>query len=254
LLSVVKDPGLQVFVVDKLPAVPIPEATQSGSALSGWIKNQNGDLKPAIFLQKDRWESQKDDLSRARMIHHELCVLSGCETTGDYHKTDQFERELRTGYVLHLDDPVICTLMLFDAEKTANGKTVAGAYRSATAFSSLTYSSKGGLATLVTANPDRILRIPYAVGTSGFLKMQVIESDPIPQNEDRIFIQKNGRVLVYQEMVFNPYDEPIETGQAVKDIPIKDKYVIRASCMHQEAPVKRLSVGETLLQTGQLKD
>jgi hypothetical protein len=247
LLSLTRDSGLQVFVVEKLPVVPVPGTTQTGSGLSGWIKDQNGELKPVIFLQIDRWDAQKDDLSRARLIHHELCVITGCESTGEYKKTDQFDKELRTSYTLKLDDPVLCTLMLFDARKSKNGKWVTGAYRGAAAFSSEYYSARAGIATLATENPNRVLRIPYSVGTSGFLKIQVIESDPIAPNDDRIYIQKNGRVLDFQKLIFNPYDEPIENRQAVKDLTLKEKYILRASCEHQEVAQKPINAAEILL-------
>lgn|GEM_PF-6700281 len=104
------------FVDSDLPA-EVNEVVQQGTAYS--CENlKTGEM--FTFLNRTLWSRLTEPADQEALIHHEIAVLAGLESTGNYAFTQKFVQARKNSYIARYAlDSLVCQLTLF--EKSSNG-------------------------------------------------------------------------------------------------------------------------------------
>ncbi len=183
---------------------------QQGTAFSSWSPDtQTGQ----VSLQKDKFNALVDPIAIEVLFAHELAVMAGLETTGDYHLSDAFGTLRSKFWEKRLASQTICTFTVFD-KKLRYGLNVPDKIVG-TATTGLTSGQTigGGLALLyhlkkhsrARANDSVIIR--YVLGNHGYLRAIVSRAPTTLGIKNDVMLAGPIAANLTPEVVYyTPYD------------------------------------------------
>ncbi|MGE3609361.1 MAG: hypothetical protein AB7I27_07225 [Bacteriovoracaceae bacterium] len=158
---------VKIIITDEVIRVKVKDVVQESNAFS---VNDQG--KYFIFINRSRWEAEKDQMLLEELIHHEIMVLAALEATGDYHFTKIY-RNFRAEYWRYVrTENHTCSIQLFEknegAYKDSLGKLVGSG-----AANIGSYGLKADMGILAKLEKDKVIIWRGVIGSSGFFKMQI---------------------------------------------------------------------------------
>jgi len=205
-----------IIVVDS----PLPaksgdgSATQLGTAFSSY---KNGVAQ--IQIQRDRWSRIIDPVVMEELIHHELAVMAGVESTGDYKLSDRYAAISRKFWDSRKSESTLCSASLFElSEKptvvtTSRGLTMGKKIAPGKMIGSVGFSIEMGITAsdwgvltkdqpgLFDSDSDGII-FSYVVSGEGYLR--TIFSKARISKDNSFFSQV--RDLTPEVVFYDPYD------------------------------------------------
>lgn len=224
-------PRLRILVVDKALPARVGGITQNGAAYSEWVK-EGANRIPAMTLQRTRWMAIGKALDREALIHHELCVLAGLEVTGDYHLTNEFVKQRQASRNLSDERAEICTLSLFTKKVSLRGKELPDRPLGTGAIVMEWMGMRGGRVKIGDIDEHREVRALYVIGSDGYLRLKLYESDHLTKAEEFSELYKNETLLKDETVLFDPYGDPLYPGVGAKNI-VLDRFFLTVSCTRQ---------------------
>lgn len=183
---------------------------QQGTAFSSWSPDtQTGQ----VSLQKEKFSAIVDPIAIEVLFAHELAVMAGIETTGDYRLSDAFGAQRAKSWEKRLAHQSICTFTVFN-KKLRYGANIPGEILG-TASTGITSGQTvgGGIALLYDlekrkhARPADSIVIRYVLGNHGYLRAVVSRAQTTPGMPGQI--QLAGPItadLTPEVVYYTPYD------------------------------------------------
>lgn len=161
---------LKIVMADgELPA-SVSNVVQNGSAFS--IRENK---TATMFLNKKQWNESNSLLKREALIHHEIMVMAGIETTGEYELSIEFEKLRKNFWKLTVGKSVFCTINVFEKSRYYH-KDVPGKLLGSSSSLMPFTGAKGDMGVLASLSDDKALIWRGVIDSAGFFKMQIEEA------------------------------------------------------------------------------
>ncbi len=197
----------KIIVVNHNLPVETAVGTQNGEAFSR--SNRQFSIMKIV---RQRWLQDDAPYRQETLIFHELAVMAGIETTGDYHLSIQFQKEREAFWEHMLANGVACTVSLFTQKKNPFDNSLEpGEYIISSGFvMNSTTSVRGGFVNIKhLSSNDRLQNksviFRYITSGTGYLRGMFSDATIVnAATSDAFFtsVWNNSNEITY----FTPYD------------------------------------------------
>ncbi|HAR43653.1 MAG TPA: hypothetical protein DCS07_13650 [Bdellovibrionales bacterium] len=209
---------LRVVVVDRELSVQTGKEIQNSTAASLWKENT-----PVALLQRSSWNGIEKAIDREALLHHELCVLAGIESTGDYRQTNKYKEFRQNSWKFRGQMTQICSVSLFKATKTPSGKVIPGEPAGNAAIVMDWMGVKSGAAKLGNISKKRDIKVTYVISSSGYLRLKIVEADR--DDKVRFVVLSNAKTLLEESVLIDPYGDELYPGTGTKNVMFGDHFL-----------------------------
>ncbi|OFZ19233.1 MAG: hypothetical protein A2X94_05570 [Bdellovibrionales bacterium GWB1_55_8] len=210
---------------------PLSVKTSSGVIQESTGYSFKHDGVPISLLNRDGWKQIENAIEREKFLHHELCVLEGIETTGDYHKTSKYDQFRKHSWKFRENETNICSISVYKLKKTLSGKPIPGEPLGSTSAVLTFTGASGGGAKLFNLNKKRDVKALWVIGSEGYLRLKIVDSE---RNDKSSFLWLYGeqKTLFNETILVDPFGDEFYTGTTVKNV-VFDDYFMTVSCTSQ---------------------
>ncbi|MDG0817980.1 hypothetical protein [Bdellovibrio svalbardensis] len=206
-----KAQSVKILITEEALPAGVGKLSQYGAAFSVFDGRQ-----AVILIQRQRWVAIDNPTIKDSLIHHELAVLAGLETTGDYQYTNLFATQRAKFWERLQSQSFVCTFSLY--KKTNDRNSVsrklmgsAGVFIGDPGVSS-NFEVIQDLEPHVDGKSNRAIIVRYVLAGSGYLRAQISEADVTRYKNSSWKTFSNLSEISVERIYFSPYDS-VDTGR-----------------------------------------
>lgn len=199
-----KAKNVKIIITDESLPVQAEDVSQYGAAFSVFDGQES-----VILIQRKRWLAIDSPTIKDSLLHHELAVLAGIESTGSYPYTDLFARYRKKFWEHHQSQKFVCTFSLYrkvNEKGSVGGKLLgsAGIFIHDLGVSS-NFEVIHDLTSQVDGKSNRAFIVRYVVSNNGYLRAQILEADVTRYKNSSWKIFSNSSDVSQEKNYFSPY-------------------------------------------------
>lgn len=206
-----KAQSVKIIITEEALPASAGQLSQYGAAFSVFDGRQ-----AVILVQRQRWMAIDNPTIKDSLIHHELAVLAGLETTGDYRYTNLFATHRKEFWERLQSQNFVCTFSLYkkaNDQRSASGKLMgsAGVFMRDSGVSA-NFEVIQDLEPQVDGKSNRAIIVRHVVSNNGYLRAQISEADVTRYKNNNWKIFSNLSEISVERVYFSPYDS-VDSGR-----------------------------------------